>query len=218
MYNPPANRVSVDEAVWMIQSSGFGQLVSNGPHGLTATGLPFLAHSDDEQLLLHGHLARTNTHWRHLDDADVMVIFPLVDSYVSPTWYPSKEENPRVVPTWNYEVVHVHGRVVVHNDAEWTERLVRELTDRHEAARVGENSVAPVWSVDDAPATYIAKQLRAIVGIEIVASRIEGKRKLSQNQSDDDQAGVVNGLERLDSTAARSLAAAMRVSMSDPDR
>jgi len=218
VYNPPANRVSVDEAVWMIQSSGFGQLVSNGPHGLTATGLPFLAHSDDEQLLLHGHLARTNTHWRHLDDADVMVIFPLVDSYVSPTWYPSKEENPRVVPTWNYEVVHVHGRVVVHNDAEWTERLVRELTDRHEAARVGENSVAPVWSVDDAPATYIAKQLRAIVGIEIVASRVEGKRKLSQNQSDEDQAGVVKGLERSEAPASRSLAEAMRISMSDPDR
>ena len=147
-----------------------------------------------------------------------MVIFPLVDSYVSPTWYPSKEENPRVVPTWNYEVVHVHGRVVVHNDAEWTERLVRELTDRHEAARVGENSVAPVWSVDDAPATYIAKQLRAIVGIEIVASRVEGKRKLSQNQSDEDQAGVVKGLERSEAPASRSLAEAMRISMSDPDR
>ena len=218
MYNPPANRVSVDEAVWMIQSSGFGQLVSNGPHGLTATGLPFLAHSDDEQLLLHGHLARTNTQWRHLDDADVMVIFPLADSYVSPAWYPSKAENPRVVPTWNYEVVHVHGRVVVHNDAEWTEQLVRKLTDRHEAARVGENSIAPVWSVDDAPATYIAKQLRAIVGIEIIASRVEGKSKLSQNRSDDDQAGVVNGLERSESPATRSLANAMRMSMSDPDR
>lgn len=202
----------------MIRTSGFGHLVSNGPHGLTATGLPFLAHSDDDQLLLHGHVARTNTHWRHLDGADVMVIFPLADGYVSPTSYPSKAENPRVVPTWNYEVVHVHGRVVVHNDSAWTEQLVRELTDRHEAARVGENSIAPVWSVDDPPATYITKQLRAIVGIEIITSRVEGKRKLSQNQSDGDQAGVVQGLERIDSHGARSLADAMRISMSDPDR
>ena len=115
-------------------------------------------------------------------------------------------------------MVHVHGKVIVHNDAEWTERLVRELTDRHEADRVGENSIAPVWSVDDAPATYLAKQLRAIVGIKIVASRVEGKRKLSQKQSDDDQAGVVKGLERLEKPAARALAEAMRVSMSDPDR
>lgn len=218
MYNPPANRVSVDEAVWMIQSSGFGHLVSVGPHGLTSTGLPFVPDRNDEQLILRGHVARANTHWRTLDGVDVMVIFPLTDSYVSPTWYPSKTENPRVVPTWNYEVVHVHGRVVVHNDAEWTEQLVRELTDRHEAARVGENSIAPVWSVDDAPATYIAKQLRAIVGIEIVATRIEGKRKLSQNQSDADQAGVVNGLERVDTPESRSLADSMRISMSDPDR
>ena len=218
MYNPPANRVSVDEAVWMIRSSGFGHLVSVGPDGLTASALPFIAESEDERLVLRGHLARANTHWRALDGADAMVIFPMADGYVSPAWYPSKAENPRVVPTWNYEVVHVHGRVVVHNDGEWTERMVRELTQRHEAARVGDNSVAPVWSVDDAPATYITKQVRAIVGIEIVSSRIEGKRKHSQNRSDEDQAGVVRGLERSDTPAARSLAEAMRMSMADPDR
>ena len=218
VYNPPANRVSVDEAVWMIRSSGFGHLVSLGPHGLTASGLPFVAESEDETLVLRGHLARANAQWRTLDGADVLVIFPLTDGYVSPAWYPSKAENPRVVPTWNYEVVHVHGKVVVHNDATWTEQLVRDLTERHEAVRVGENSTAPVWSVDDAPATFLTKQLRAIVGIEIVAGHIEGKRKLSQNRSDVDQAGVVQGLERSDTTAARALAEAMRMSISDPDR
>ena len=175
VYNPPANRISVDEAVWMIQSPGFGHLVSNGPGGLDATALPFIAARDGEHLVLRGHVARVNPQWRHLDGADVMVIFSLTDGYVSPAWYPSKTENPRVVPTWNYEVVHVHGRAIVHNDSEWTEQLVRELTGRHEAARVGEHSIAPVWSVDDAPATFITKQLRAIVGIEVVASRIEGQ-------------------------------------------
>ena len=218
MYNPPANRVSVDEAARMIRSSGFGHLVSLGHDGLTASALPFLAESDDERLVLRGHLARANLHWRALDGADALVIFPLSDGYVSPTWYPSKTENPRVVPTWNYEVVHVHGRVAVHNDAAWTERMVRELTARHESARVGDNSVAPVWSVNDAPATYITKQVRAIVGIEIVSSHVEGKRKLSQNRSEEDQAGVVRGLERSDTPTARSLADAMRMWMADPDR
>ena len=202
----------------MIRSSGFGHLVSVGPDGLTATGLPFIAESDGEHLVLRGHLARANAHWRELDGADVMVIFPIADGYVSPAWYPSKLENPRVVPTWNYEVVHVHGRAVVHNDASWTEGVVRELTERYEAARAGDNSVAAVWSVDDAPATYITKQVRAIVGIEIVTTGIEGKRKLSQNRSEEDQAGVVRGLERSDTPAARSLAEAMRMSMADPDR
>jgi len=222
VYNPVAHRVPVDEAIWMIESPGFGHLVSNGPDGLTATGLPFIADRtggpDGEHLVLRGHVARANTQWRHLDEAEVMVVFPLTDGYVSPAWYPSKVENPRVVPTWNYEIVHVHGRVTVHNDAEWTGRLVRDLTDRHEAARVGEHSIAPVWSVDDAPDTFVTKQLRAIVGIEVVASRIEGKRKLSQNRSDEDQAGVVKGLEQIGSTETRSLPDAMRMSMSDPDR
>lgn len=222
VYNPPANRVPVDEAVWMIETSGFGHLVSNGPDGLASSALPFLPvreqDPEGELLTLRGHLARANTHWRHLHDCAALVIFAPTDGYVSPAWYPSKAENPRVVPTWNYEIVHVHGRVVVHNDAAWTGDLVRRLTDRHEQARVGEGSVAPVWSVDDAPATFITKQLRAIVGIEVVVDRIEGKRKLSQNRSDADQAGVVRGLEKVDSPASRSLADAMRMSMADPDR
>ena len=82
--------------------------------------------------MLRGHLARANTQWRHLDGADVLVIFTPTNGYVSPSWYPSKADNPRVVPTWNYEVVHAHGRVVVHNDSQWTAELVRELTDHHE--------------------------------------------------------------------------------------
>ncbi len=147
----------------------------------------------------------------------MLLIFTPTDGYVSPAWYPSKEENPRVVPTWNYEVVHAHGRVAVHNDARWTEQLVRDLTDHHERARVGEHSVERTWSVDDAPATFIDKQLRAIVGIEIAVDRIEGKRKLSQNRSDEDQLGVVRGLTSTQDPAARSLADAMRVSIADPD-
>ena len=222
MYNPPANRVPVDEAVWMIESSGFGHLVSNGPGGLVSSALPFIVVREDdpdgEQLTLRGHLARVNPHWRGLHDTDALVIFSPTDGYVSPAWYPSKAENPRVVPTWNYEIVHVHGRVVVHNDAAWTGRLVRDLTDRHERARVGDGSVSPVWKVDDAPDTFITKQLRAIVGVEIVVDRVEGKRKLSQNRSEADQAGVVKGLETVGTPPSRALADAMRMSISDPDR
>lgn len=211
----------------MIQASGFGQLVSNGPEGLTATGLPFLATrrsgdvagGDDATLLLRGHLARANTQWRHLDGADALVIFSPTDGYVSPSWYPSKAENPRVVPTWNYEVVHAHGRVAVHDDPQWTADFVRELTDHHERERLAEHSLHRTWSVDDAPDTFITTQLRAIVGIEVVVDRVEGKRKLSQNRSDEDQLGVIRGLAAAsDTPSARGLADAMRNRPADPDR
>lgn len=206
----------------MIRASAFGQLVSNGPDGLTASGLPFLAtrRVDDgaTQLVLRGHLARANTQWRHLDGVDVLVIFTPTDGYVSPAWYPSKADNPRVVPTWNYEVVHVHGQAVVHNDVVWTADLVRELTDHHERERVGEHSIDHTWSVDDAPPTFVSKQLRAIVGIEVVVDRIEGKRKLSQNRSDEDQLGVIRALAASPDPSAHGLADAMRMSVADPDR
>jgi transcriptional regulator len=112
------------------------------------------------------------------------------DAYVTPTWYASKAEHGRVVPTWNYEVIHVHGTVTVHDDTEWLATLVRKLTDQHEHDRP-----AP-WSVDDAPERFVAGQLRAIVGVEVAIERVEAKFKLSQNRPEAD-IGVVAGL-RLD--------------------
>jgi transcriptional regulator len=127
------------------------------------------------------------------------------DAYISPSWYATKREHGRVVPTWNYVTAHVHGELVVHDDPDWVATNVRALTGRHERAR------AEPWSVDDAPPPYIAGQLKAIVGVEIVIHRIEAKFKLSQNRSLADVDGAIAGLE--DETHAgggRATAAAMR--------
>ena len=110
------------------------------------------------------------------------------DAYITPSWYSSKAEHGRVVPTWNYMTAHVFGRLVIHDDPAWVDENVRRLTERHEAGR------AAPWSVDDAPPDFHAGQLRAIVGIEVVISRIEAKFKMSQNRRDTDIDGVVAGL------------------------
>ena len=137
--------------------------------------------------LVRAHVAKANPIWRAAPCAALLIVGP-VDAYVSPRWYPSKATDPRVVPTWNYELVHVHGTVRATDDVGWLEGLVRELTDRHEAG------AAEPWTVDDAPADYVARMLRAIVGLELVVDRIEAKRKLSQNRPAEDVAAVIAGL------------------------
>lgn len=204
MYRPAAfDAADRDDLYDMIEQETFGHLVTVGPNGLDSTGLPFLLDRADG--VLRGHLARANSHWRTLDESSTLVIFASSDAYVSPSWYPSKHEHGRVVPTWNYEVVHVHGPVRVHDDLEWTRSLVSDLTERHESAR----SSAVPWAVTDAPPEFIDAQLRAIVGISVGIASIEGKRKLSQNRSADDRAGVVEGLGRSDRFDDRSVAEAM---------
>lgn len=206
MYRPTAFDVADrDELYDMVELEAFGHLVTVGPHGLDSTGLPFLLDREDAQL--RGHLARANPHWKSLGGSPTLVIFAPSDAYVSPSWYPSKHEHGRVVPTWNYEVVHVHGIVRIHDDVEWTRTLVIDLTNRHESAR----SPEVPWAVSDAPTDFIDAQLRAIVGISVEITSIEGKRKLSQNRSMDDRAGVVAGLGRCDRGDDRSIAAAMTV-------
>ena len=174
----------------MFGRAPLGHLVVRTDDGFEASPLPFIARppaSGDEPFRLHGHVARANPIWRAAP-ADALVILPGADAYVSPSWYPSKAEHGKVVPTWNYEVVHVHGRLVAHDDAEWLDTFVRALTTVHEA------DLAEPWSVDDAPADYRATMLKAIVGIEVVATRVEAKRKLSQNKSVDERQGIVAGL------------------------
>ena len=206
MYTPRANRVDDDAAFELVARSGFGQLVSGGVSGLQATGLPLLL--DREARTLRGHFARVNDHWSDLDGTDVLVLFQLADGYVSPGWYPSKAEDSRVVPTWNYEVVHVHGRATIHDDAGWVRRLVTDLTERHESQR-GDLETRPEWAVTDAPDDFIERQLRAIVGVEIAIERIAGKRKLSQNRSDDDRQGVIDAHGADTSATSRALSGAM---------
>jgi transcriptional regulator len=163
-------------------------LVTSTPQGLIATFLPVLYDpSVGEHGAILAHVARNNDQWREPAAGESMFIVHGPDAYVSPSWYPSKREHGRAVPTWNYLTAHVYGRLVVHDDPAWVESMVRRLTERHEDGR------AEPWSVDDAPRAYIAGQLRAIVGLELVISRVEAKAKMSQNRPEADRAGVVEG-------------------------
>ena len=166
---------------------------------------------------LRGHVARANPVWRDVDPAaEVLAIFQGPQAYVSPSWYPTKREHGRVVPTWNYAVVHAHGRLHVRDDAAWAHALVDGLTREHEAARP-----AP-WSVDDAPADYVATLTAAIVGIEIAVTRLAGKWKTSGNQPAANRAGVAQGLaasaSESDRRMARLIAAHDAPPQEDPGR
>jgi transcriptional regulator len=161
--------------------------------------LPFVwVPAAGERGALHGHVARNNDQWKLPAAGEALAIVRGPgDAYITPGFYPSKREHGRVVPTWNYMTAHVYGELVVHDDPVWVEDLVRRLTGKHEAYR------EHPWSVDDAPRAFIEGQLRAIVGVELVVSRIEAKAKLSQNRTPADVEGVIAGLrERGDFEAA----------------
>jgi transcriptional regulator len=172
-------------------------LVTMTEDGLVATFLPFVYDPDEgEHGVLRGHLARNNDQWKRPAVGEALVIVHGPDAYITPNWYASKAEHGRVVPTWNYVTAHVHGELRVHDDPVWLDGLVRELTDLHEAREPA------AWSVDDAPAKFVAGQLRAIVGVEVVISRIEAKVKMSQNRPAADVDGVIRGLDARGDTAA----------------
>jgi len=165
-------------------------VVTHGEQGLQASHLPLLLNPEEgAQGTLYGHFARANPQWRDLEaGAPVMVIFAGDEAYISPSFYPSKAEHGKAVPTWNYLAVHAYGRAEVFSDAERLHRLVSDLTDRHEGRR------AEPWKVTDAPTDYIDSMLRAIVGFALPIERLEGKRKLGQNRSAADFAGIRAGL------------------------
>jgi transcriptional regulator len=199
MYLPAAFAVTEpDEISAAIDAIAAAHLVTFGPDGFDSSFLPFLA--DPSVTVLHGHLARANPHGRAIalagdQGVDALVIFGGPDTYVSPAWYPSKAVSGEVVPTWNFEVVHVHGRVRVVDERAFVADVVRRLTDRHEGRRTAASPDGPpAWSVDDAPADYLARMHRAIVGIEVRVERVEAKRKLSQNRPDDDRDAVRRAL------------------------
>lgn len=189
MYRPPAFREDRPDALRaLIRSHPLGTLVTAGTSGLNANLLPFSLVEGTPDLL-RAHLARANDHVADLRDADeALVIFQGPQAYVSPGWYPAKQEHGRVVPTWNYVTVHVWGRPRLFEDEAWLREQLAALTAEHEA-----DQRAP-WAIEDAPTPYIAGQLKGIVGLEIPIDRIEGKWKVSQNQSAANRAGVVRGL------------------------
>jgi transcriptional regulator len=189
MYTPASFKVDWPAARSLLADRLTADLVTATAGGLVATFLPVLYEpAGDGYGSIIAHVSRNNDQWRLPAIGDALMVLHGPDAYISPSWYPSKAVDGRVVPTWNYLTVHVYGRLVVHDDPIWVESLVRRLTDKHEAPKP-----AP-WSVNDAPAQYVATQLRAIVGLEVVISRVEAKAKWSQNRPTTDVDGVIRGL------------------------
>ena len=194
MYTPKAFEVT-DLALLhaAMKQSELATLVTMTTQGLVATHLPLLLdETKGEYGTLTGHVSRANLQWRETDpNAEALIIFLGLDTYVSPNWYPAKQETGRVVPTWNYAAIHAYGRMTFYEDPEWLRTMVTDLTKRHEA------SFPAPWQVTDAPAVYIDSQLKAIVGFEFRILRLEGKQKFNQNRSVEDRLGVIEGLREL---------------------
>ena len=205
MYRPAAFRQDDLTALHdQIDSTGLALLTSNGPAGLQATHLPLLLEPEEGEFgTLYGHFARANPHWQDLAGQEALAVFAGPDAYVHPGWYPGKAEHGQVVPTWNYIAVHAWGQVETFDDPERLRELLTRLTARHEAGR------PRPWALDDAPAEYLERMLRAIVGFALPIRRLEGQWKLSQNRQPADHAGVREGLAASANPRDRELAARM---------
>lgn len=186
----------------LVNTHPLGTLVTLGPDGLNANHVPFLIDPEPAPFgTLRAHVARVNPVWRDFDpERGALVVFQGPQAYVSPSWYPTKQESGKVVPTYNYMVVHAYGALRAVEDASWLRNLVTRLTDRFEGERT------PRWRVTDAPADYVERMLSAIVGIEIPVSRMLGKWKISQNRPAADRAGVADGLMETGDAAAAAMA------------
>jgi transcriptional regulator len=203
MYIPPAFAENRPEELFEImRATSLPALISPSKPGsgkvrLIATHLPLML--DGETLI--GHVARANEHWKIWDpEAESLAIFLATEGYVSPSWYATKAATGRVVPTWNYEAVHAYGRLEIIQEPAALLPIVTRLTRRHEEPR------EHPWQVSDAPADYISSQLKGIVGVVLHISRLEGKRKFSQNKSKEDQRGVINGLAHENPALAQAMA------------
>jgi transcriptional regulator len=187
VYVPPRYRVEGEDAWRLIDQAGAGFLVVATDEGMRSVFAPVLVSEDRTRVL--AHLARGNGWWRSARNGDeVLGLFRVADTYISPGLYRGKREDPRVAPTWDYDVVEVRGRLAVHDDPAFVEPVVRALTTRHESTR------EEPWSVDDAPREFTEALLRGIVGIEITVFSITGAAKLSQNKDDVDRAAVIEAL------------------------
>jgi len=214
MYQPAHRRFEVEDPSALLAELCAvvpATLVTHGPDGFRASILPMLFDpGDGPSGTLRGHLARGNPQWREIEASieargdgagEALAIFDGPDAYVSPAWYEEKRLTGKVVPTWNYVTVQAHGSITTIHDPDWLIPHVGRLVARHEAGR------QHPWALSDAPEDYVATQARAIVGLELRISRLEAKAKLSQNRSDADIAGAIEGLE---ATGERDVSAAMR--------
>ena len=180
----------------VLREHPLGALITHGPSGLDANHIPFaLDEATGPHGTLRAHVARANPLWREVpaDGADVLVIFQANEAYISPNWYPSKPEHHRHVPTWNYQVVHAHGRLRVRDEEAYLRGVLARLTRENEQR----SQQARPWKMGDAPADYINERLKDIVGIEIQITRLVGKSKLSQNRDARDRLGAAEGVAGL---------------------
>ena len=204
MYVPPAFREddlpSIHQAM---REARLANLVTMTTGGMIATPLPMLVDDrEGDKGTLYAHVARANPQWKAASTGEALAIFMGPDAYITPSWYATKQETGKVVPTWNYVAIHAYGPVEFFDDADRLLDVVTRLTDLHEQAR------AAPWAVTDAPADFVKAQLRGIVGIRMPITRLDAKRKMSQNRNAADRAGVIDGLadsERLQDVIAAAL-------------
>jgi transcriptional regulator len=214
VYIPPHfNEERVDVLHQLIREHGLATLVTYGASGLIASHVPLVLVPDTSDPAaapaapygtLRGHLSRANQQWRdYSPDVPALAIFAGPQHYITPSWYPAKTEHGKVVPTWNYIVVHAYGRLETYDDRESLLANVQALTTHHEASR------PEPWKVSDAPASYIDSQLKGIIGISLRIDRLEGKWKISQNRSAADQASVAAALHEAGTDTSIAMAAVM---------
>lgn len=180
----------IDVMHTLMRANPLATLVTLSSAGLDANHIPLqLVAGSSPFGTLQGHVARANPLWRDFDEkVEVLCVFQGPDGYISPSWYATKKEHGKAVPTWNYAVVHAHGKLRIIDDAGWLRAQIEALTTQHEAA------LPQPWAVGDAPADYTEKMIAAVVGIEITITRLAGKWKVSQNQPAENQTGVIEAL------------------------
>jgi transcriptional regulator len=203
MYQPKYHALTDVGAMQMhIEQHALGAWVCTGEDGLVANHIPFFLDKDYGSLgRLIGHVSHANPVWRQLaTGAPSVVMFMGPQTYITPAWYPGKQTHGKVVPTWNYVTVHAHGIASAIEDPAWILNMLKRLTNAQEASR------SQPWQVSDAPADYVQQKLRAIVGIELVIDRLEGRLKVSQDEDLADRLGTVEGLMQETDTQARRIA------------
>ena len=207
MYLPPYHQLTEQDALHaLMEAHPLGAWVYPSAEGLVANHVPFYLdrHAGPHGTLI-GHVARANSVWQQLrDHSPSVILFQGPQAYITPNWYPGKVAHGKVVPTWNYTVAHVHGTARAIEDPQWLLRMLERLTESQE--RQHESAQALPWRVADAPADYIARLMRGIVGIEIPITRLEGKRKASQDEDMADRIGTVQGLQALANDNAQAMA------------
>jgi transcriptional regulator len=203
MYIPRANQEDrIPVLHKFMEDQPFASLITMGSSGLFASHIPMVLENNGTLGQLRGHISRANTQWRdYTPSVEALAIFSGPQHYITPNWYPEKQESGKVVPTWNYVVVHAYGYLKIVEDSEWLLVHLANLTKIHEA-----ESTVP-WKIEDAPADYTASLTKGIVGLEMIIERLEGKWKVSQNRSEQDRNGVAKGLAELNTAESLEMKA-----------